>query len=207
MSTAKQTGEVYKSRQVILEHLKNRGFDVSNYEGSSVNEVNTMLQTKQLDMLVSTPSGKKAYVKYHILKNLRAQNLYDIITDLHELENILGKKDDLIMIIRDEPNDSLRQTLRDMWAQDGVFVTVFGLKRLQYNIMNHTLVPPHKVLSLEEKKDVMKKFNLSEDSDLPDISRFSPVSMVIGIRPGEICEITRPSRTAVNSIFYRICSA
>ena len=71
MSTAKQTGEVYKSRQVILEHLKNRGFDVSNYEGSSVNEVNTMLQTKQLDMLVSTPSGKKAYVKYHILKNLR----------------------------------------------------------------------------------------------------------------------------------------
>ena len=41
---------------------------------------------------------------------------------------------------------------------------------------------------------------------IPGISRFSPVSQVLGIRPGQLCEIVRPSKTSITSKFYRICS-
>jgi len=41
---------------------------------------------------------------------------------------------------------------------------------------------------------------------MPDISRFSPVSQVLGLRPGDMCRIDRPSKTAISAPFYRICS-
>ena len=44
-----------------------------------------------------------------------------------------------------------------------------------------------------------------EEKDIPDISRFSPVSQVIGIRPGNFCKIIRPSKTSIKSDFYRVC--
>ena len=71
--------------------------------------------------------------------------------------------------------------------------------------MNHVLVPPHTVLSKEEADEVKRKYNILDDSQLPDLSRFSPVSQVIGIRPGDLCRIFRPSKTAIKAEFYRVC--
>ena len=139
-------------------------------------------------------------------KSLRTQNIYEYIEDLFELEKLLEKKDDLIIIQRDEPNDPLKQLLRNIWAQDKVYITVFNIKRLQFNIMKHNLVPSHRTLTTDEENDIREKYNIKNDTDIPDISRFSPVAMVIGIRPGEICEIIRPSRTSITTKFYRICS-
>jgi DNA-directed RNA polymerase I, II, and III subunit RPABC1 len=89
--------------------------------------------------------------------------------------------------------------------QDEVFVNVINIKRLQFNILKHTLVPNHRVLNTKETTDFKQKYNITDDLQIPDISRFSPVSQVIGIRPGEICEITRHSKTAINTLFYRRC--
>ncbi|MAV56141.1 MAG: DNA-directed RNA polymerase subunit H [Candidatus Pelagibacter sp.] len=81
------------------------------------------------------------------------------------------------------------------------------MNQIQFNILEHTLVPPHRVLTSEEAKEIKKRYNIVDVSQLPDISRFSPVSLALGIRPGEMCEIVRPSRTAITAPFYRICSA
>lgn len=198
--------KIFKSRQVILDLLYKQGYDTGKYTGSSITEVSSMYITKQMDMLLEK-TDKKTYVKYHLDKTLRPTNLYDYIEDLINLDNILKKTDDLVIIIKDEPNDSLKKTLANFWQQDGVFINVINIKRLQFNILNHELVPPHKVLSTEEADAVKKLYNIMDDSQIPDISRFSPVSQVIGIRPGQMCEIIRPSKTAIKSKFYRICSS
>ena len=206
MANTGEIEELFKSRNVLLELLKKRDFNVDDYVGSSVNEIDSMYKAKQLDMLVSRPDQKKAYIKYHIAKSLRTQNIYEYIEDLFELEQVLEKKDDLIIIQKDEPNDSLKLLLQNIWAQDKFYITVFNIKRLQFNIMNHSLVPPHRTLTSDEEKSFREKYNITNNNDIPDISRFSPVAMAIGIRPGEICEIIRPSRTAIKTTFYRICS-
>lgn len=199
--------QIAESRKNILEILKERGFDISNYKGSSISEVHTMLQNNQLDMLVKTEDeSKNAYVKYHLGKTLRATNIYEYIEDLFNIDNILQKKDDLVIIARDNANDSIQKLLRQIWIDDKIFITVIGLKSLQFNIMKHTLVPPHRVMSQEEKQAVYTKYNIIHDQQIPDISRFSPPALAIGIRPGELCEILRPSKTAITAPFYRICS-
>jgi DNA-directed RNA polymerase subunit H (RpoH/RPB5) len=207
--TSMQSGqiiEIYNSRKTIIDLLEAQKYDVSQYKDFGINEVNTLIQTKQMDMLVKkTTNDKSVYVKYHLAKSLRPVNIYEYIEDLFTLEEVLTKKDDLMVIMKDEPNDTIRKTLTDIWEKEGIFVIVINIKRLQYNIMNHQLVPPHIVLSAEEAKEVKRKYNIIDDSQIPDISRFSPVSQVIGLRPGELCRVYRPSKTAIKAEFYRIC--
>ena len=199
---------IYKARKNLLDMLKEREFDVSAYTGASMNEVNTMFTTKQLDMILHNPeTDEKMVIKYHLAKGLRQNNIHEYIEDIFQVEQVLKKSDDFMIIVKDEPNDSLIKVLQNIWEQEGFFVIVIPLARLQFNVLQHSLVPPHRKLSKDEAIDFRKKYNITRDSEIPDISRFSPVAQVIGMRPGDICEITRPSKTGILTPFYRICSS
>lgn len=200
--------QAFKARTVLLELLKARGYDASPYDGGTLPEVHAMLQAKQMDMLLTNPgTGKKVYVKFNLTKALRTSNIYDWVEDLFHLEGTLQPSDDLIVVAKDAPNDSIKKVLRELWSRGGTFLTVLGAEHLQFNITKHVLVPPHRVLSDEEAKAVAARYKVSSPDQVPDISRFSPVAAAIGLRPGEWCEIKRKSRTAIQTPFYRICSA
>ncbi len=196
--------QVYNSRKNLLEILKTRGFDTSSYDNFSISEIGILTEQDQLDMLLEDSNNKKIYVKYYINKTIKPPNIYNMIEDLFYLENILTKKDDLMIIVKDEPNDTLVQTVKDIWMQDSIYTSTINIKRLQFNILNHVLVPKHSILSKPQEIEFKKKFNIL-DNNIPDISYFSPVSLVLGIRPNDIVKIERKSRTAIKADFYRIC--
>ena len=50
-----------------------------------------------------------------------------------------------------------------------------------------------------------KQYNITNDNEFPEISRFDPVAQAIGLRPGKLCKIIRPSPTAINTEYYRMC--
>ena len=54
--------KVYKSRNILLEILKTRGYDIDDYTGFSVTEIHTMYNNKQLDMLLDNPTANKKIV-------------------------------------------------------------------------------------------------------------------------------------------------
>ena len=58
----------------------------------------------------------------------------------------------------------------------------------------------------QAKNEVIKKYNIVNIKQLPDISRFDPVAQAIGMRPGDVCCIERPSKTAIISKYYRLCT-
>jgi len=203
---------IYKSRKVILELMKSQGYDVDEYNNFSINEVNTMFNNKQSDMLLkkkleneSTGKVDKIYIRYYLGKTLRPQNIQEMIDDLYNLEEILEKQDTLMIITKEDMNESLMNLLKHIWEQDGIMIIIQSIKRLQTNILEHVLVPPHRVLSIIEKNELKRKYNIENDGQLPEISRFDAVSQVIGLRPGQICEIIRPSKTAIMTKYYRIC--
>jgi len=195
---------IYKARNTILEILNERGFDISKYNNYSINEIGILTENNELDMFLEN-INKKIYVKFYVSKVLKSQNIYSIVDDLFHIESILKKNDDLIIIVKDEPNDTLIQTIKDIWMQDNIYISIINIKRLQFNILKHSLVPKHRILSIKEAEEMKKKYNIIDNSQIPDISYFSPVSIVLGIRPDDIVEIERNSRTAITSLFYRIC--
>lgn len=206
------TSAVYKSRSILLEQMESQGYDVGDYSGFSVNEVNTMKTNNQLDMILekldedpTTKTKGKIYIRYYLAKALRPANLQEMIDDLFNIEEVLKKTDTLLIIVKDEVNDTLINTLKHIWEQDKIFIIIQSLKRLQFNILKHILVPPHRILSIPETVKIRSRYNIMNDGQFPDISRFDPVAQAIGIRPGEVCEIIRPSKTAISAPYYRIC--
>ena len=59
---------------------------------------------------------------------------------------------------------------------------------------------------MKKKKTMLKKYNILYDSQFPEISRFDSVAEAIGLRPNQLCKITRNSPTAIKSEYYRLCS-
>lgn len=199
--------KIYKSREVLVSVSKMLDYDTSGYDNFTSNEVHSMLSKKQLDMLLER-NGNKMYINYFniIGKKLQKTNIRNMIDDLYYVENILNKDTDKLMIItNDDANDTIVSYLKDLWEQEHVHIIVMSIDRLQFNLLNHTLVPKHIILNNDEKDAFYKKYNILDDKQIPEISRFDPVSQIIGVQPGEICKIIRPSKTAITSDYYRIC--
>ncbi len=200
--------QIYKSRKVILELFSDKGYAIENYMDFSINEIDAMMNNNQLDMLFEhNDNKKKAYIKYSLsTKQIRwQQNLEEIVEDLYFIENILSKDDDLVIIINDEPNENLLTKLKYMFDNEGIFIVMINIARLQFNILKHTLVPKCEILSNDAKENLKKEFNINSDRQLPQISRFDPQAIAMCVRPGEVCKFSRKSSNAINAEYYRIC--
>ena len=171
-----------------------------------------MYQNKQLDMLLEqaeenteTNRKRKIYIRYYLAKKIADKNIQEMIDDLFNLEEILTKDDTLMIITKDDLNETLTNVLKHIWEQDSILIVIQNIKRLQFNLLDHVLVPSHRILSTEEVKKVKLRYNITDHAQFPDISRFDPVAQIIGIRPGQVCEIIRPSKTAITGLYYRTC--
>ena len=78
-NTSSIISQVYKSRITILELMEKQGYNITDYEGFSINEVNTMKTNNQLDMILEKSTNpddekmdgekmdggsRKIYIKY-----------------------------------------------------------------------------------------------------------------------------------------------
>jgi DNA-directed RNA polymerase subunit H (RpoH/RPB5) len=199
--------KLFKSRNTLLEQLELLSYNIKDYFDFSINEIDAMNSNNQLDMLLTNENNnRKAYVKYYLTsKQINRANLDNIIEDLYNIDNVLTKDDTLIIIIEDEPNDTIINKVKYLYDHDGIFVIIHNINRLQYNILNHTFVPKCEILGDNQVKELKKKYNIMNSKQLPEISRFDPQSLVMCIRPGDICEFKRESSTALDYNYYRVC--
>lgn len=189
------------SRENLCKQLKQRDFNVDEYEHTNIEDTHIMYNTNQLDMhLENETTDHEVLVKYFIEKSIRENHIQTICDEL--LENKDKSLCDIIIVAKDDPNKSICNVLNHMYHTNNVYICVLGLKSLQYNILEHELVPKHEHV---EKKDIYEKYNIMDDTQVPEISRFDPVAQAIGLRPKQLCEITRKSKTAIESKYYRIC--
>lgn len=197
---------IYKSRNTMIEQLQNLGYDMTDYAEFSINEIDAMNTNNQLDMLVSREDGQKIYVKYLLnIKQLRKDNLDQLIEDLYDIETVLEKKDTLIIITNEEPNDTITQRIKYVYDHSGIFIVLHYIKRLQFNLLKHTLVPSAKILKEEELESLKAQYNLKTLMDLPEISRFDPQALALCLRPNQVIKIERKSDTALEYNYYRVC--
>ena len=203
---------VYTSRNIILDLMGKQGYNVEDYSNFSVSEVNSMKQNNQLDMLLEkkeddpvTKRKNKIYIRYYLGKTIRPANLQEMIDDLFNLEEILKKDDTLFIIIKDEINETLTNELKHIWESDGIFIVIESIKWLQFNVLDNNLQPKFDIVPESEVVNIMKKYNITDKIQFPDISRFDPVSRAIGLRPGQLCHIVRSSKTAIEADYFRLC--
>ena len=148
----------------------------------------------------------KTYIKFYLdSKQLRPANLDVIIEDLYLVDEVLNNRDTLVVIVDEEPNETIISKVRYLFDHSGIFVVIHNIKRLQYNILEHDLVPKIEILDETQKTAFKKRYNIQDNSQIPEISRFDPQALAVALRPGDICKFTRDSPTALETEYYRVC--
>ncbi len=74
-------------------------------------------------------------------------------------------------------------------------------KKKQIDVLMHSLVPPHILLTKKEAKDLLTKYQINV-YDLPQIFEKDPVAIAIGAKDGDVIRIERKSKTTVKSVNY-----
>ena len=203
---------IYVARKTIMELMEEQGFNVEDYSQFSYNELTAMYHNKQLDVLLEkkeedpvTKRKNKIYIRFYLGKVIRPSNIHEMIEDIFTVEEILKKEDTLMVIIKDDMNETLMNELIHIWETEQIFVVVQSIKRLQFNILKHIFVPKHILMNSLEINEMLGKYNITDKSLLPEISRFDPVAQAICLRPNQICKILRSSKTAIEAPYYRWC--
>jgi len=197
---------IFTSRKNLLDILKEIGYKTDDYEGYSINHVLSLIKNQQLNLLLQKEE-QKLYVKYSIDgSRITSQAVHKLKDEFFGENAVLDKKDTLMVIIKDEPNDNIKETLDELWNIYGIYITIINIHRLQFNILKHQWVPKHVLLTDEQIVELKTKYNIQSNSEIPTISRYDAVASIICMRPTQVCKIIRKSRTSLESEYYRICN-
>ena len=211
MEDAEVRDLIVRSRTTILEIVENRGYDVTNYKGVSPKEIEKFALTNLnlLKIVGQRKSDSKAP-----LENLVV--LYWMDPVKNKLEPELNKlwvddeyepmKHEFIIILNEPPHDAFISQAAKQWALQKARFCFFHLKQVISNPAKHTMVPPHRKLTAEEAETIIKTLNLHTKSELPNIKYSDIQSRVLGLVPGDIVEIRRPSETSGEYILFRVCT-
>lgn len=207
-ATNSQTiSKIFRSRKILLDLAERRGFNIDNYKDFNIPEISTLYGTCNLDMVLTNPeTDEKLYFKYHLKTKISKTHTQDYIEDIYNVDELIKPTDSLIIVGKDKPNDTLINLLDMTYKNDQYFVNIYNIHNYLYNILDHSLVPEHRIISETEKIEIEKFYNITKDNHWPEISRFDPVANAIGIRPGQVAEITRSSPTSLTTNYYRLCN-
>lgn len=215
MSTTIDLLKIYNARNTILKNLKTIGYDTSPFEHTSFDNIRNFFHHKQSNLLNMTlhkshnkdnPEDLRVFVHFHLTSNtIKSANIYDII-DIYKIQHDMKNEESIIVVTINDINQTMIKLLAQVLATDFVFLSVFSLDELQYSVLEHTYVPKHIPMDESQKSEISLKFNIRNDSEFPQISRFDPVAKTILLRPGQLCKIIRPSKTTIyDQNYYRLC--
>jgi len=199
-----------KTRCILTEMLEYRGYDISN-----ISPFTTFTGTDKLDKLSinSSKNGKELIQVHYEVESTRTNHkkltkrIEDIISKLESPEK--SKDLTIIFLVRDGMTPSVKEAIRLLSEKYGVFIQIFPIRNLMYNCTKHKSVPQHIRITKTEYEvylqDFLDSLHIESLENLPKIFDTDPVAMFIGLRPGEMCKIIRPSMSAGEHIVYRYC--
>lgn len=199
----------YKSRGIILEMLKDRDYEVpEDFFKLSFDDFMLLIEKNNIDLYFSFNKEKNkdllnkrkdVYVSF-LYQYQKAINKKEFDSLMNKIEKHLDKpisEIELILIFRIMPS----KTTSDMLEQ--LKIQYFFINNLVFNPTKHSLVPEHRLLKVNEAKEVLNRYN-STRLQLPKISRSDVIAKYYGFRTGDVIEIKRISPNSGIHYFYRV---
>jgi DNA-directed RNA polymerase subunit H (RpoH/RPB5) len=223
---------IVRSRPVILEILESRGYDVASYKDVSPTDIYALASKKPSVLTItakkladSSAPKDRAVVLYWTENKLYRQSAAGLLEKMfvkldessdddertpssgagEDVEGVDPRHDEIIVILSEAFHEQYTQLAINSWAKK-VRVSFFPLKNLISNPARHFMVPSHRKLSPEETKEVLDSLHMRSVNEFPHIKfHFDMQARVLGLVPGDVVEIQRPSETAGVYTFYRVC--
>jgi DNA-directed RNA polymerase subunit H (RpoH/RPB5) len=114
----------------------------------------------------------------------------------------------IIIVSPSRPSESVLSVLiKHIAERENVFVQIFEIRKLGFNISKHRKVPQHRVCKENEKPEVIKNYSLKSIEQLPKIRSQDAMAQFIGARPGDLVEVIGLCETSAENLRYRYCVA
>jgi len=128
------------------------------------------------------------------------------LDDTRELENRMEKYRKAYLL---DNSDTLLIVLctkgrPDPISTQNILNEVFWYKQMTFNVANHSLVPKHELMLPTIKNELKELYFLNRADQLPTLLFNDPVAKWYGMKPGDICKITRENPNVGHSILYRL---
>jgi len=205
-----------RSRHTILDILEDRGYDTDVYRNIAPDQILTLAErdARALNIVVNKRADgpapcDRAFVIYMIQDRRIRTRIVTFLRDLYIEDNGPTLADDVIVLLNEpyESHEVFDKASLQHWQTHKARLTFFHIKQVVVHPGRHVLVPPHRKLTPEESKEVMSRLHVTQKSQFPLIKHHDPQSRVMGLVPGDLVEILRPSPTAGVARVYRICAA
>ena len=134
---------IFTSRNNLLKQLKSSGYNTLAYDNFTINEIYAMERHNSLDFNVSNDNNLHVIIKYYLDKPIKNTVIQTLINELWNAKNGLDFIPDthiIVIIIKDEPNNSLQELVKQVFAEENIYIILYNIKRLLFNILEHSIL-------------------------------------------------------------------
>jgi DNA-directed RNA polymerase subunit H (RpoH/RPB5) len=214
--------QIIRSRPTILEILKDRGYNVSSYMNTSPEDILKLANSPQLLKIVATKedSNDRIVILYWVESSVRLR----IETEVNALwadtsveqeggtqktsaaEQYNPETDTIIALLAEPFHPVFDVQSAKQWVTRKARVSFFNMKNLISNPLKHVMQPEFRKLTADEVVELQKRLLLKSKKNLPMIVyHVDMVARVLGLVPGDIVHVRRPSETCGLTDGYRVC--
>jgi len=204
------TNCINTSRTTILEMLELRGYDISSISNNLL--ITNETDQDKLAIKVKNEDANEITHVYYNISNTRTNHkklsskVESIMKTINEENKRKNTEINIIFIVLDLITPSVREVIKILNKKYNIYMQVFPIKQLMFNVTKHRIVPKHiRIKKLANVKDFLQSLHIDTLEKLPKILSSDPVAMFIGLRPGELCKVIRPSQSAGIHNVYRYC--
>lgn len=204
------TEAIYRSRITLFKVLEARGYSSQQYSKLGINELKVFATATNADIYsglnMILPKKDDETKKCHIIYAFTKMNQFQRMLDQIKNQEYNSDTDEVIYMIQDSVNDTHSLVAAAAWSKYKLRVSFFCVYEIIVNPLEHELVPRHEQVPQEEVPALLKRLRVNEKSQLPLIRYHTdPIARLLGLVPGDIVKITRPSPSTGEYIVYRAC--
>ena len=220
---------ILRSRKTLLNILASRGYNTTPYENFGYDEIEAMLvggdAALRMDLerpADSTDTGVTKCTVRYVLTKLKqkipgyiAGELPTIAPDLREGREQMFEShldpittEAVVMLVDDSHPmaDIFTSASLNQWNKNKFRLSFFLVDHLVNNPAEHVLVPKHERVPVGEHPELLKQM-YAKKTQFPLIVFHQDIqARILGLVPGDIVKITRPSPSAGYYVEYRVCA-
>lgn len=206
----------YRSRVTLLNMLERSGYNTAPYKRFSPQEIEEMIgsnhvgEALRMDLQRIEGEGpQKCVVIYRFQK--QKQKITTLLNelmgdDVPDTLKVDPKTTEVIVMLYEPVVDAFHAAALTQWRKSGLRIRFFEARKVIIDPSSFAIVPKHEKISREEAKALRKEYYLQSDT-FHNWIRFheDPQARWLGLVPGDVVKITRPSPSTGEYVVYRVC--
>lgn len=209
---------LFQSRKTLLSILENRGYNTKPYEKFGPIEIAAMAAASigsagtgafRMDLVKAEKgtgiTGCRVEYSLNRIKN-KISGFLEALTEEGNDAAVNPATTELVVVLLEPIVEAFHVAALSIFASKGLRVNFFQAHTIVNNPTEHVLVPKHELLPTAEHAEFMQKNRIKSKTQLPLIKFHEDmIARIMGLLPGDIVKITRPSPSAGEYISYRVC--